>query len=524
MTGPGSPAAKSGSPVTGPDRPATRPNHPATRTVRTVRRQITLPFLVVALAVPLAALLIFNIGMRIYLLQTARSELRASAGVADTLIRQQAAEDAAAGDATTLSEKVRDRLDSVRALVKASRLAYTSDLLVMDRSGRLLLPASAAAAGIAPATLQRIEGRLDKDPAAAAATARIQSIWTRQGHYLFIGLPLVRKSERSPTLVFYTRVSYFSGYMLFINLLLLALFLAGAMVSMLIARRTAAAIELPLQKLNAFAERIGHGDFTPLPDRAAAPAGGRRGQSGIHELTELTERMNRMADRLAHADSLQKTFLQNASHELRTPLMAIQGYAEGLASGVIQDTPRAAAIIRDESLRLKRLVEELLTLSRIENRTGRLALEPASLTDRVRETVSHLEAAAVREGRQIRLESGPEAIPVLLDDDLLSQVLTNLVGNAIRYATTAVTVQVFLDGREAVVRVADDGPGIAESALPHLFERFFKGSGGQFGLGLAIAASAASALQGRLTAANRQPGPGAVFELRLPAADQTSGS
>ena len=107
---------------------------------------------------------------------------------------------------------------------------------------------------------------------------------------------------------------------------------------------------------------------------------------------------------------------------------------------------------------------------------------------------------------------------VLGDEELLGKVLDNLVSNAVRYAKTSVAVVVTEENRHIQISVLDDGAGIGESDLPHLFERCYKGPGGNFGLGLSIAQTAAKTMGGTLAAANRPEG-GAAFVLTLPRPD-----
>lgn len=119
--------------------------------------------------------------------------------------------------------------------------------------------------------------------------------------------------------------------------------------------------------------------------------------------------------------------------------------------------------------------------------------------------------------REIRRISWPQQnVAVTADEDLLSCAVTNIVSNCLRYARTKIDVSLFLREANTVIRIEDDGPGISEDDLPHLFERFYKGKGGNFGLGLAIAKSAVQSLGGEIRAYNGKAG--AIFEITLPCA------
>lgn len=223
-----------------------------------------------------------------------------------------------------------------------------------------------------------------------------------------------------------------------------------------------------------------------------------------------------MSTRLKDYDETQKQFMQNASHELRTPLMSIQGYAEGIENDVFPDPKEAAQVIKKESLRLNKLVTELLTLSRIENHTYTHDLQIFNLSDLILDYLQRVNGLLMKSHLSLKTEFS-ENIFALLDEGLFSQTVINIISNAIRYAKNEIWIKTYLetiDGKEfSCVEISDDGEGIKSEELPHLFERFYKGSKGNFGLGLAISKSAMESMGGTLKAFNRQ---GAVFLLQLP--------
>ena len=192
-----------------------------------------------------------------------------------------------------------------------------------------------------------------------------------------------------------------------------------------------------------------------------------------------------MSKRLTDLDKAQKLFLQNASHEIRTPLMSIQGYAEGISKGIFSDTTKSADIICVESKRLNQLVDELLTLSRIENNTDESEFYVLNLSDVMKEVVQKIEGYALREQKKINVMLPPDVIMIKANDALLSQAMINIISN---------------------------GDGIPVQDLPHIFDRFYKGKNGNFGLGLAIVKSAILSLKGSIRAYNEN---GAVFEIKF---------
>lgn len=259
----------------------------------------------------------------------------------------------------------------------------------------------------------------------------------------------------------------------------------------------------PLHRLCHEAEKIGGGNFSEIE-----PA------FHIRELEALRLAMNQMSGQLRHSDEVQRDFFQNVSHELRNPLMSISGYAQGIEQERFQSPKDAAHTILTESGRLTSLVNSLLTLSRMESSPSPSAMNSVSIVDTIEECLDRVNGLALKNGIAVSLIPFDETLCVCGDEELICKVLENLLTNGIRYAKTAVTISVYQEKKQLCISVEDDGNGISLKDLPHLFERCYKGEGGNFGIGLAIARSAAQKMGGTLSAANKTSG-GAVFTLRL---------
>jgi len=272
-----------------------------------------------------------------------------------------------------------------------------------------------------------------------------------------------------------------------------------------------------------------------LSDTAAAFASGdhsvRVTPTGSRETRALADAFNAMGSEVQHVvvelkeeERRKSRFVSDVSHELRTPLTAIRGAAETLLDGDVppEDERQFLTTIVRESDRLARLANDLLTLQRIEGATGELPLRRIRPADVVQRAVEGL--APLTDGRGITVVVEGDAPTVLGDIDRLQQVIANLVDNASRLTPQGGTVMVRLgsDADHAIIQVLDEGPGIPEDALPHLFERFYRAqasrdrSTGGAGLGLAIVAAIVRAHAGSIEAANRPEG-GSVFTMRLPA-------
>ena len=245
------------------------------------------------------------------------------------------------------------------------------------------------------------------------------------------------------------------------------------------------------------------------------------------EVGQLATAINGMLDDLQGAfrereatEARLRRFLADASHELRTPLTSIRGFAELFRLGADSpdaDLPTIMRRIEQESDRMGVLVEDLLTLARLDEHRP-VQRGPVDLAVLAADTCT--DAAAVDPDRPLALDT-PDALVVHGSEDHLRQALANLVTNALRHTPpgTPVEVRAVRDGDTAVVTVRDHGAGLDPDAIPHLFDRFWQADAARVGvgtgLGLSIVAAIATEHGGTAEAANHPDG-GAVFTLRLP--------
>ena len=209
----------------------------------------------------------------------------------------------------------------------------------------------------------------------------------------------------------------------------------------------------------------------------------------------------------------QQTFFQNASHELKTPLMAIQGYAEGIQAGVM-DTGSAAEVILTESDRMTELVEELLDISKIDMGRQPLTLSETDIRELLYDSIRAVEPAAAASGITIAPDFPEEPVMVKCDDTQMRRAVTNILTNGLRYARSELCLTCRADKRHVTIRIQDDGDGIAEADLPHIFDRFYMGKSGKSGIGLALTKEIIHLHKGTIRAYNGDSG--AMFEITLP--------
>ena len=240
--------------------------------------------------------------------------------------------------------------------------------------------------------------------------------------------------------------------------------LVGGIIAFILAFLTARSIAQPLQQLAKATSSVAKGEFGEYVP-----------ETGPKEMRLVAESFNRMSAEVLAAQSSQRDFMSNVSHDLKTPLTSIQGYSQAIMDGATKDPAHSAAIIHDEAARLNRMVTELTDLARLQ--AGRLSMKMQPL-----EVHEIVEAIAYRLGvvaqqKNISLNVTANRLPTIAGDgDRLVQVLTNLISNAIKYTPDGGQVWVYTQVRDggAEIVVRDNGIGIPEQDLPHLFERFYQ--------------------------------------------------
>ena len=316
-----------------------------------------------------------------------------------------------------------------------------------------------------------------------------------------------------------TAINNVSGLLLAIGLFALGL---AVVVSAALARR----FTTPIRQLTDASRALAEGDLT-----RRVPASQLR--AGSSELGELAVQFNTMADRLAESVELirrdrdrSRDFLADVSHELRTPLAALRTFNQLLMEGAADDPEARAEFLESSQGQIERLdwlAQNLLELSKLDSGLVLLDLRPDDLRAAVESATHQHDALAERRGVEVQLDLPSRPIRIRHDPPRIGQVVANLVGNAVKFTPRGGTVRVSVEPTRdgARIDVVDTGVGIDPSELPHIFERFYRGSranearGSGSGLGLAIVRSIVD-IHGGSVSVESGAGSGSRFTVHLP--------
>ena len=295
----------------------------------------------------------------------------------------------------------------------------------------------------------------------------------------------------------------------------LAAFVIAVMVSIFISRRVVS----PVQEMKLVSQQIADGHYDQRVDIPGSP-------QDADELGQLAISFNQMAEKLFQTENMRRQLIGDVSHELRTPLTAIKGSMEGLIDGILPSTPETFQNIYQEADRLQRLVADLQELSRVEAGAISLKLEPNNIAALIQAVTQRLQPQFEEKGIILVLDV-PSPLPhVLIDEDRISQVLINLLGNALQYTPEngRVTLTARQTGKDLQISIQDSGVGIPAEHLPHLFTRFYRvdksrsRAGGGSGIGLTIAKHLVESHGGRIWAESDGTDTGSTFTFTLPIA------
>jgi len=457
--------------------------------MKRIRNSILSPFAWLIVLMTVLVLIVFNLAIRKSVEGFIRNELERSVDRASDMV------DLRLEQSSTYSQSAEMYQIIIHDFMNISRQTANVEILILGNGGKVLFPETFDGSSI---TDEISEAAYEK----SFVTNSIVTFNDAGGTYLAQYKEFHIDENHFIALLFVGVLSGALQIVTIVNITLIAVLIAVSLAAILISSRIAGRISGPIAATADAASKISIGDFVTVPV-----------DSSSREGYELTTSINKMSKHLQQYYELQTSAIQNASHELRTPLMSIQGYAEGIENEVFPDNKHAAKIIIAECKRLNRLVGELLTLSRIDNDAYYQNFSKINLYSIVQMVIEKVGGYAERHSKQVSFHSAMESLHVKGSEELLMQSLLNVVYNGLRYAKKDVEIRLEEEEGFAVISVRDDGNGISEHDFPHIFDRFYKGDGGNFGLGLSIAKSALDYMGGEISCRNDH---GAVFTIHLP--------
>jgi signal transduction histidine kinase len=380
-------------------------------------------------------------------------------------------------------------------------------IAVLDNQGEAVLLARGT-------TIQDIPEMIDPASAIESSHERIQTYRDENKKYWFYQISQIDEHHFLLTLSERPEIAI---SVLFQDELLRPLFRAGMIaliISFIIGWVIAQWITLPLEKISAAAGQIADGNYVTVPIE------------GPSEVRQLASTMNDMVMKVEDSMQSQQDFVANVSHEFKTPLTSIRGFAQALSDDAIsikKERKKAADIILGETERLNHLVNDLLLLARLDAGTMEIDKTKTDLNQLIKNTLERFQYQISNKHLSVKSET-TDKLEIWMDGEKISQVLNNLIDNAIKFSTEGSDFEISStqEGGWAWIKIRDSGPGISVKDQKRIFERFFQvdesrrgGPGRGVGLGLAIAKQIVQAHGGDIEVKSKA-GEGSTFMVKLP--------
>lgn len=286
---------------------------------------------------------------------------------------------------------------------------------------------------------------------------------------------------------------------------------AALFISFLFATWVSRKMSIPLIHVNKFTNKVANGDYSrQIPQ-----------ETSIVEINELISSINELTRQLEQQQELRKRLSTDIAHEIRTPLATLQGNIEGMIDGIWEVSPDRLQSCYEEVTRLTRLVGNIEKLTKLEKDYEKLIKSTINLNTLIFQVASNFNS--IIKQKEIQFNIYGEDIYVFADKDKISQVLTNLIANAIKFTQKYGEISISLEKEEnnALIKVVDNGIGIKEEEVEHIFDRFYMADparsstkGGQ-GIGLAIVKSILTSHSGSIRVESKL-GSGSIFFIKLP--------
>lgn len=290
----------------------------------------------------------------------------------------------------------------------------------------------------------------------------------KNGFHMLIGTkPVMDDGVASYVIRFYVDITDARGAVAvaFVEVMLVSLI--AVLISVIVVYYTTTRLTRPFMEINDIVQKYSKGDYN-----VRIPI------SSIDEATQLAISFNAMADQLKDLEATRRSFVANVSHELRSPLTSMKGFLEAMQDGTIgpEEYDKYIDIVLSETKRMAVMVNDLLDLARIESGKTAIKLEIFDINELIRRTLITFEARIYERHLDVDVKFAQEQYYVEADSAQISQVLRNIIDNAIKYTpeNCKLRIATYAMRREIYVRIQDSGPGIPEKDVPHVFDRFYK--------------------------------------------------
>ena len=470
--------------------------------MRRMHMRVFFPVLMTLIFFPVAAFFIFLISSKQYFHYQAERDTNQLFRVIQTTVEETYLEAVPLEQRTAEQEREYSHCLLKNLQDRIQKDNFSAFMIVISSRQELSYPSNEDVAPVVQRVYQEILERLKTEQLPENLAVELEM---PEGNYFVRMVEIPSQNRiRGKYLISYAPVTNGIGLFSHIGKLLGGITLACLILSAIIIWLVTGSIVKPLERFCRYMVRIGDGEYQQIEETYS-----------VEEIERLKKSVNQMVKKLKDSEENTRCFFQNASHDLRTPLTSIGAYAQGIQSGVVKDTKKSAEIILTESQRMMELIEGILMISRMDSRALELQSVIIPLQEFIQEQLYIFQGSM--SGKKFIFHEGNPELCIKTDPQLLIRIFQNVLSNCSRYANKEIEVSLMCEEDGIVIQIEDDGPGIPDEYLPHIFERFYKGEDGNMGIGLSVVYSGMTYLGGNVTLCNKNPPlHGAIYRLKFP--------
>ncbi len=409
----------------------------------------------------------------------------------------------------TMDVMLQSIIDSIAATTQSSVTVFDNNGVILTQSGVKSDPNS----------FQTVTDRVSSPVLRGEKITSINIYKDQYGEkILTVGAPLTHEGEIFGGVMFNQRVPEVKSVYAFVVNRTFVMLILAMILSVMLFGFLSFKITSPIRKISAAVKEFAKGNFKKRVE-----------YDSDNEFGKLARNINDMASSLDSLESLRKRFISDVSHELRTPLTTISGFTEGILDGTIPEENRAEylEVVLSESKRLSRLITNLLQVTKMDNGETKLEITKFDINELVRINLLKFEMMITPKNIDVSLNMDEEKIIVKADKDAITQVLTNLINNAVKFTPEGGEISINITRRKdkVIVEVENSGHGIEKEDILYIWDRFYKADKSRsderngMGLGLYIVKNLIN-MHGESITVSSEPDKKTVFTFTLPAANE----